>query len=157
MGGCYAQKSIGSCNTNRWASILQSSSRHKSSYVVREVHGPLPNTQAVNKSDTNLDTCCLGWNFVVLSYTKCTVDVFPYDKSYSPIQNVLLWTKVTLLHPNQIWYDGHRFLNNVHDRHHTKLCIDVNSLRLILLNYTGIHNIEPGLITLNELISSYDS
>lgn len=43
---------------------------------------------ARNECDSNADTCCLGKNFVVLAYSTRTADVFPYDKSYRPLENV---------------------------------------------------------------------
>lgn len=51
---------------------------------------PEPNagTIAYNECDTNADTCCLGKNFIVLEYTRRTADVYAYDKSISPIENV---------------------------------------------------------------------
>lgn len=45
--------------------------------------------------DTNADTCWLGKNFTIISYTSRTGYVYPYDSSYSPIQNVLIVTSVT--------------------------------------------------------------
>ena len=45
-------------------------------------------TIAKNESDSNADTCCLGTNFTILSMTHRTADVYPYDSSYSPIENV---------------------------------------------------------------------
>ena len=47
-----------------------------------------PNTQAWNETDNNADTCCLGKNFVVLQYTERSADVYPYNSSYEPLQNV---------------------------------------------------------------------
>ena len=43
---------------------------------------------AVNECDTNADTCCLGKNFIVLSFTSRAADVYPYDKSYKPIEGI---------------------------------------------------------------------
>ena len=43
---------------------------------------------AKNECDSNADTCCLGKNFVILNYTRCTADVHAYDKSIQPIENV---------------------------------------------------------------------
>jgi hypothetical protein len=42
----------------------------------------------VNECDTNADTCFLGTNFVILDYTMRTADVYAYDKSITPIENV---------------------------------------------------------------------
>jgi hypothetical protein len=43
---------------------------------------------ADNECDTNADTCCLGKNFVVLTSTFRTADVYAYDTSIKPIENV---------------------------------------------------------------------
>lgn len=49
---------------------------------------PVAGTLAWNECDTNADTCCLGQNFVVLEYTQRIADVYSYDKSIKPIENV---------------------------------------------------------------------
>ena len=49
---------------------------------------PGPNVYSANECDSNADTCCLGSNFVILSYTNRSADVYPYDKSYEPVANV---------------------------------------------------------------------
>jgi hypothetical protein len=49
---------------------------------------PVVNTAADNECDTNADTCCLGKNFVVLHATFRTADVYAYDTSIKPIENV---------------------------------------------------------------------
>lgn len=46
------------------------------------------NTAANNECDSNADTCCLGKNFVVLQATYRTADVYAYDSSIQPIENV---------------------------------------------------------------------
>jgi hypothetical protein len=43
---------------------------------------------AENECDTNADTCCLGKNFVVLAATLRTADVYAYDTSIQPVENV---------------------------------------------------------------------
>eukprot|EP00978_Attheya_sp_CCMP212_P046346 scaffold386257_cov35-Attheya_sp.AAC.1 len=48
----------------------------------------VPNTKAKNECDTNADTCCLGTNFVILEYMMRTADVYAYDKSIKPIENI---------------------------------------------------------------------
>ena len=50
---------------------------------------------AYNECDTNADTCCLGKNFVITGFTTQTADVYPYDKSYAPMQNVPIVTGAT--------------------------------------------------------------
>ncbi|KAI2503573.1 hypothetical protein MHU86_10860 [Fragilaria crotonensis] len=56
---------------------------------------PPVNTSADNECDTNADTCCLGKNFVVLNATYRTADVYAYDSSIKPIENVPIVTGAT--------------------------------------------------------------
>ena len=37
----------------------------------KEYENGKPGTTAMNEADSNADTCCLGVNFVILSYTLC--------------------------------------------------------------------------------------
>ena len=46
-----------------------------------KVQEPRPGTIGVNESDTNADTCCLGQNFIPLSYTQRMAEVFAYDQA----------------------------------------------------------------------------
>lgn len=112
---------------------------------------PTPGTTGNNEADSNADTCCLGTNFTVLSYTNRTADVYPYDEAYDPITNVPIVTgatvfhhpcgqsyilvvnealfygtklKHTLLNPNQIRHNGHGFWDNPYDTGHV-LSIEV--------------------------------
>ena len=52
-------------------------------------------TTAENECDSNADTCCLGPNFVILEYTRRTADVYSYDKSAKPIENVPIVSAAT--------------------------------------------------------------
>ena len=97
---------------------------------------PTPGISGQNEADSNVDTCCLGTNFVVLSYTNRTADVYPYNDAYEPMTSVPIVTgattyhhpngqsyilvinealfygtklKHTLLNPNQIRHHGHGF------------------------------------------------
>ena len=76
------------------------SRRINSAYKKNDVDIPQPNITAANETDTNADTCCLGQNFVITSYTSRTADVYPYDTSYKPVQNIPIvsgataWTNV---------------------------------------------------------------
>jgi hypothetical protein len=93
-----------------------------------------PNTSANNECDTNANTCCLGKNFVVLHATFRTADVYAYDTSIKPIENVPIVSAATayddpmtgdtfilvfnkalyygsrldhsLINPNQVWAFG---------------------------------------------------
>ena len=121
---------------------------------------PPPNTSANNECDTNADTCCLGKNFVVLQATFRTADVFAYDTSIKPIENVPIVSAATayddpvtgdtvilvfnealyygnrldhsLINPNQVRAYGIPFWDNPYDRDRG-LTIDVHdSLRIPL-------------------------
>ena len=62
---------------------------------------PTPGTPGQNEADSNADTCCLGTNFVVLSYTNRTADIYPYNEAYEPITSVPIVTGATTYrHPN---------------------------------------------------------
>ena len=112
--------------------------------TIFESHQPEPRTPAQNECDTNADTCCLGQNFVILEYTRRTADVYAYDKSIKPLENVPIvsgataWddpiTKQTvilvinealyygtkldhsLINPNQIRHYGIDFWDNPFDK-----------------------------------------
>jgi hypothetical protein len=60
-----------------------------------DIQQPPANTVAPNEMDSNADTCCAGSNFLVLSLTRRTADVFPYDSSYEPFLNVPIVTAAT--------------------------------------------------------------
>ena len=118
-----------------------------------KVQEPPAGTIAVNESDTNADTCCLGKNFIVQSYTNRTVDVYSYDTSAAPIQDVPIVTGITawdcpstgttyllvfnealyygnklnhtLINPNQIQHNGIDYWDNPYD-HRRGLCIDID-------------------------------
>jgi hypothetical protein len=62
--------------------------RHVQTTGTKHWTDPPPHTKAENECDTNADTCCLGRNFVVLHSTYRTADVYAYDTSIKPIQNV---------------------------------------------------------------------
>jgi len=62
--------------------------RHVQAAETQTWTDPPVNTRAENECDTNADTCCLGRNFVVLNSTFRTADVYAYDTSIKPIENV---------------------------------------------------------------------
>lgn len=125
---------------------------------------PKPGTRAFNEADSNADTCCLGTNFTILSYTYRTADVFPYDDSYAPITNVPIVSGATkyinpdtgeqfilifheslyygtklhhsLINPNQIRYFGIDVWDNPYDRAHD-LSIDIDRGPIIPLKFQG--------------------
>ena len=58
-------------------------------------------TTSNNESDSNADTCCLGSNFTILSYTNRTADIYPYNDSYEPVRQVPIVSGATKYdHPN---------------------------------------------------------
>ena len=72
----------------RRAAAVRTTRHVQSSTMANAWHDPAPNTRADNECDTNADTCCLGKNFVVLAPTFRTADVYAYDTSIKPIENV---------------------------------------------------------------------
>ena len=56
---------------------------------------PKPGVSAANECDTNVDTCCLGINFIVLEYTTRTADVYAYDKDIAPLNDVQIVSGAT--------------------------------------------------------------
>ena len=130
----------------------------------QSIQEPSPGTIAINESDTNADTCCLGKNFIVQSYTNRTVDVYSYDSSVAPITDVPIVTGLTawdctttgvtyilvfheslyygnkldhtLINPNQIRHNGIDYWDNPYDRRHG-LCINVDRGPKINLNLEG--------------------
>ena len=66
----------------------------QSSVLTNEITTPA-GTAGYNECDTNTDTCVLGANFIPLSLTHRTADVYPYDKAYTPIANVPIVTGAT--------------------------------------------------------------
>ena len=142
---------------------------------------PAPGISAMNESDTNADTCCLGTNFIVLEFTQRTADVYPYDSSYTPVTNVPIvtgataWTDPsndttyilvfheglyygtkldhTLINPNQVRAHGIPYWDNPFDRTRG-LCIDIDDGPMIELNLTGTKlKFESRVPTTNELSS----
>ena len=79
MGGRDKQASLRSCNKNRQVQNVFSKQRIGSS---TEVYKPAPNTYATNEADTYYGTCCFGVNFIPITYTNHTSDVYPYSNSY---------------------------------------------------------------------------
>ena len=105
---------------------------------------PKPGITASNKCDSNVDTCCLRKNLVILEYTRITADVSVYDKSIKPIEDVPIvngataWDDPVLnqtyiiivnedlyygtkidhysLNPNQIRHYGLNFWDNSYDK-----------------------------------------
>ena len=118
---------------------------------------------ADNESDTNADTCCLGKNFKVIQFTRRVADVYAYDQSIAPIENVPIvsgataWddpatgvtyllifhealyygTKLShsLINPNQVRAHGIDFWDNPFDKS-KEICIEMDDIQ-IELNMRG--------------------
>jgi hypothetical protein len=132
--------------------------------MFKTFENPPENTRANNECDTNADTCCLGKNFVVLQATYRTADVYAYDASIKPIENVPIVTGATafddpvsgitfilvfneslyygskldhsLINPNQVRAYGISFWDNPYDPDRG-LCIDVDDSLQIPLHPVG--------------------
>ena len=87
------------------------SRRIKATYKQGNIELSLPDIKAANEMNTNADTFCLGNNFTIISYKSRAADVYPYDSSYSPIQNVPIVTGTTT------WSDstGATFILIIHE------------------------------------------
>ena len=121
-----------------------------------------PNTKVMNESDTNADTCCLGRNFIPLSYTNRSADVYPYHGDYKPLENIPIVSAATaydhpngqtyilvvnealyygekmdhsLLNPNQIRFNGLDYFDN--PLRDDELCIQIDDDLYLPLNYRG--------------------
>ena len=92
---------------------------------------------AYNKSDTNVDTCCLGINLCILGYTTRTADVFVYELHIKPVVTIPIVTGTTavsaviiifneslyyvekpdhsLINPNQVYHYGLDYLASPYD------------------------------------------
>ena len=99
MGGRNEQASLRSHNPNgRNVSNVITKRRVGRAHSVPE---PSPNTVRRNEADTNADMCCLGQNFIPLHYTNRTANVYLYNDSYAPIENVPIVSGATAVdHPN---------------------------------------------------------
>ena len=132
--------------------------------IVRNFAESPPNTAGNIECDTNADTCCLGKNFVVLQTTLRTANVYAYDASIQPIENVPIVTGATayddpvsgntfilvfheslfygskldhsLINPNQVRAYGIPFWDNPYDPHHA-LTIEANDSVHIALQPLG--------------------
>ena len=95
MGGRNEQSGLRTRNQNGPSISGVNTGQRRIASARKQVNSPAPGTQGKIECDTNAGTCVLGRNFIVLSYTSRTADVYPYDKSYSPIANVPIVTGAT--------------------------------------------------------------
>ena len=58
---------------------------------------PKAGSQGDNEIDNNADTCCLGKNYIILNYTNRSADVYAYDTSYKPIEDVPIVSGATAI------------------------------------------------------------
>jgi hypothetical protein len=56
---------------------------------------PAESIEGTIEMDSHADTCVLGRNFVVLSYTGRVCDVYPYSETYEAIKDVPIVTAAT--------------------------------------------------------------
>jgi hypothetical protein len=162
MGGRNEQAQIR--QNRRAAAVVTMQHVRSTTPVTRLYSDPPENTAASNECDTNADTCCLGTNFVVLQQTFRTADVFAYDSSMAPIENIPIVSAATayddsvsgdtfilvfhealyygsrldhsLINPNQVRSCGIPFWDNPYDPAHG-LSIDVDDSLSIPLHPVG--------------------
>ena len=153
----------------------------RSTSSAHQVFEPAVNTRAFNESDTNADTCCLGKNLSVLPYTNRLADVYPYNSSYKPMENVPIVTGATawtdpftgetfilvfnealfyghkldhsLLNPNQLRQHGLDFWNNSYDVNYS-LEISVEDKIRIPLSFKGTKLSFKSRVPTNEELNS---
>ena len=91
MGGMNEQANMRSRNNSNDRSVRAVNVKRINAKVTTggyDVEEPEPGNISVNELDTNVDTCCLGYNFTVLQMTPRTADVYPNDPSCKPFHNV---------------------------------------------------------------------
>ena len=135
MGGRNDQQRSKSRNPN----INNVITKRTLSQTISKMPESAPNTVAQNEADSNADTCCLGRNFIPLSYTNKSADVYPYHDAYKPLENIPIVSGATafdhedgntyilvihealyygtkmshsLINPNQIRHNGLDFFDN---------------------------------------------
>ncbi len=145
---------------------------------------PPPNTVADNKCDTNADTFCLGIFFFIFNATFRTADVYAYDTSIKPIDNVPIESAATayddpvtgttyilvfheslyyggkldhsLINPNQIRAYGIPLWDNPYD-HKRTLSIDVDlSFHIPLCAYDGTKDGFRSRVPTPDELQSYE-
>ena len=94
MGGQNEQAYFRSRNTN--GRNISSMHTHIMVGRVKVVIDPDHNTTRYNESDTNADTCCLGQNFIPITYTNRSEGVYPYGEAYEIIEMCLLFVGIHL-------------------------------------------------------------
>jgi len=113
--------------------------------LLERVQMTTPGHVAQTEIDNHADTCCLGLNFIPLSFTGEMCDVSPYSDEYKPMENISICTGATayqdpimgaaiilivhealwfgnklkhsLLNPNQVRANGFMICNDPFDPH----------------------------------------
>ncbi len=162
MGGRNEQAN--NRNARQKAAVLTKRRILSSASRMQRWTNPPVNTAAENECDTNANTCCLGRNIIVLNSTFRTADVYAYDTSIQPLDNVPIVTGATayddattrrmfflvfhealyygerldhsLINPNQLRAYGVPFWGNPYDSDH-RLSIKVHSDLTIPLSTYG--------------------
>ncbi|GAX24495.1 hypothetical protein FisN_18Lu065 [Fistulifera solaris] len=154
-GGRNEQAMIRGNRSISYFQLTRSTANDRSVQATRSAI-PQPGVSAANECDSNADTCCTGKNFVVLSYTNRTANVYPYDASYEPVRGVPIvsaataWTNPvtgetvilvlneclyygsklphTLWNPNQLRYNGVTVNDNPFDPSEDSLTLQIDDL-----------------------------
>ena len=110
MDGCNEQGQQRGRNP-AYRNIHNVITKRRAIWTIQRVPEPKANTIAQNEADTNADTCCLGRNFIPIAYTNKSADVYPYNESYEPLENVPIVSAATAFdHP-----DGNTYILVVND------------------------------------------
>ena len=99
MGGRNEQTNIRSRNgnnDNRSIRAMKVVIDTQKRYSEENIKHPTAGTVSFNELYSNTDTCCLGSNFIVTEITDRTVEVYPYNSSYTPITNVPIVSGATV-------------------------------------------------------------
>ena len=70
-----------------------SSAHHDNTSSVKH---SVPHTSALNETDSNADTCCLGSNFAILRYTNRSANVAPFHDDYTALTDVPIVSGATV-------------------------------------------------------------
>ena len=129
----------------------------------RKISQQVSGKTAMNETDSNADTCCLGCKWTIYNYTTRSADVYSYDSSYEPIKDMPIVSGATaytyatgmtyiliinealyygdkldhsLINPNQIRHNNIGYWNNPYDQDNP-LSIEIPDTLSIPLNTKG--------------------
>ena len=80
------------CSLRAIKVVISTQKRHRKAKISQ----PEAGAESFNEMNSNSDTCCLGSNFIVIGITERTANVYFYDTSYTPIENVLIMSGATI-------------------------------------------------------------